>query len=743
MSENMMNLEERDVHDFSKEAYLNYAMYVIQERALPFVGDGLKPVHRRIVYSMSQLGLGHTSKPKKAARTVGDVLGKYHPHGDAACYEAMVLMAQDFSTRMPLVNGQGNWGSPDDPKSFAAMRYTEAKLAKYSETLLAEIKQGTVDFRPNFDGTLKEPIFLPSQLPNILINGSEGIAVGISTVIPPHNIDEVISACIARYRNPKISAEEIMDHIQGPDYPTGAEIVTSKEEILRAYKKGRGNVEQRAKYYMEDGKIVISELPFQVTIPKVLEQISEQVEEKKFSLIQKISDQGDQDSPVRIVLTLKSKNVDPDAVMGHLFSTTSLQTSKSINLTMIGLDGKPQTKSIVEIIDEWTSFRQNTFERKKKYRLEKVNDRLHILDGLLIAFNILDEVIEIIRTEDEPKQVIMDRIGLTEIQAEAILEMRLRHLAKLEEYKLQSEYDSLNNEKREIEELLASDRKIKNAIIKELKDSQKVFSSERRTQIIERPEAKAISEQALIPSHPVTVIMSKKGWIRTAKGHSFDLSKLNYKAGDKYESHTEIMNNDLIMAYTEQGRYYTFPVHDLPSARTVGEPITSRITLKSGDKVKEVLPYQKDRKWLLSTKSGLGFVVNTEDLMTKNKTGKDVHKISPNDSSFSPIDVTDAKFIGIVTKQGRYAIIDLESVNVLSKGKGVKLINIPAKDFEQGNDHAAMIFPVYESTTLKAKAGRKVHRLGSDELNDYLCNRPSRGKFIDSAKKGDITVTFE
>lgn len=743
MNYNMTTEEDRNVHEFATDAYLNYAMYVIQDRALPHIGDGLKPVHRRIIYSMSQLGLSHTSKHKKAARTVGDVLGKYHPHGDSACYEAMVLMAQSFSTRNPLVDGQGNWGSPDDPKSFAAMRYTEAKLTKYTETLLSEIKQGTVDFRPNFDGTLQEPVFLPSQLPNVLINGSEGIAVGISTMIPPHNVDEVVEACIAKYKNPKITDDEIMEFIKGPDYPTGAEIITPRSSIIDSYKKGRGNVTLRAKYVIEDGKIVINELPFQVTIPKVLEQISHLVEEQKFSLIQKISDQGDQDNPIRIVLTLKSRNVDPDEVMGHLFSKTQLEVSKSINLTMIGLDGKPKTKGIGEIVDEWTTFRQDIFERKKRFRLAKVEDRLHILDGLLIAYNILDEVIEIIRTEDNPKEVIIERIGLSEIQAEAILEMKLRHLAKLEEYKLKSEFDDLSKEKAGLQDLLSSDRKIKNAVVREIKEVAKAHASERKSSIVERVEAKAIDEKAMIPSHPVTVILSKKGWLRSAKGHDFDLSKLNYKAGDKYFSHIEMKNNETLLVMTEQGRFYSIPVHDLPSAKTVGEPVTSRINLKAGDKVKRILCHKEDKKWLLFTKNGLGFVVNTNDLFTKNKTGKDVQKIVDGDSSFMPIDVTDAKNLGIITKQGRYAIIDIDSINILSKGKGVKLINLNAKDIANGDDGIVAAFPVDVNTTLKVKAGRKVHRYGSDSFDYFACNRPARGKFLDNQKKEDITFSLE
>lgn len=743
MESEMNNSELRSIHEYAADSYLDYAMYVIQERSLPHVGDGLKPVHRRIVYSMSQLGLSHTAKHKKAARTVGDVLGKYHPHGDTACYEAMVLMSQSFSTRNPLVDGQGNWGSVDDPKSFAAMRYTEGKLTKYSDTLLAEVKQGTVDFRPNFDGTLQEPVFLPSQLPNILINGSEGIAVGISTVIPPHHMEEVVNACIAKYRNPNITHEEIMEHISGPDYPTGAEIITPKEKISEFYEKGRGNITLRAKYKYEDGKITITELPFQVYIPKVLQEISHLVEEKKFSLISTYNDQGDQDNPVRIELVLKSKKTDPDEVMSHLFANTQLEVTRSINLTMIGLDKKPQTKSISQVISEWTTFRQETFERKKRFRKEKVDSRIHILDGFLIAFNILDEIIDIIRTEDDPKQVIVDRICLSEIQAEAILEMKLRNLAKLEEYKLQSEFDDLTVESNDLEALLASDRKIKNAVIKELKAVCDTHKTERRSVLIERDESKSISESAMIPSNPVTVILSNRGWIRAAKGHDFDFSKLNYKTGDKYFTHVEMKNNETLLVISEQGRFYSFPVHDLPTAKTVGEPITSRITLKNGDKIKSILAYKENRSWLLSTKNGFGFIVNTNDLISKNKSGKDVHKITDIDSSFQPLDVTEYEHIGIVTDQGRYAIISTESINKLAKGKGVKLINFTPKEIQGTIDGVREIFVVSSETVLKVRAGRKVHRFGQDEFDYFECSRPSRGKFLDSQKKGDVTISFE
>jgi topoisomerase-4 subunit A len=737
------NNEVRDVHSYSTDAYLDYAMYVIQERALPFIGDGLKPVHRRIIYSMSQLGLAHTAKHKKAARTVGDVLGKYHPHGDTACYEAMVLMAQGFSTRNPLVDGQGNWGSVDEPKSFAAMRYTEAKLTKYSETLLSEVKQGTVDFRPNFDGTLQEPKFLPSQLPNVLINGSEGIAVGISTVIPPHNMEEVVHACIAKYKNPKITHEELMEFISGPDYPSGAEIITPKESIVDSYKKGRGSVTLRAKYEYKDGIVTITELPFQVYIPKVLQEISHLIEEKKFALITHIRDQGDQDTPVRIELVLKSKKIDPDEVMGHLFANTSLQISKSINLTMIGLDNKPKTKGLLEIVNEWTEFRQGVFERKKNFRLSKVNARIHILEGFLITFSILDEVIEIIRTEDNPKSIITERIGLSESQAEAILEMKLRNLARLEEYKLQSEFDLLKDEKEKLEALLASDRKIKNAIIKELQAACDAHKTPRRSLLIERSEAKAISEQAMIPSHPVTVILSKRGWLRSAKGHNFDLSKLNYKTGDVYRTHLEMKNNGALIIVTEQGRFYTVYVHDLPSAKTVGEPITSRITLKTGDSIKYIMEYKESAKWLIHTKNGLGFIAETQELLTKNKTGKDVHNVVSGDAAFKPLDVTGVNKIGIVTKQGRYAIIDIDSINVLSKGKGVKLINIPNSDTSSGDDAVERVIPVTDTLLIKVRAGRKVRRFTKDDVDYFNCKRPSRGKFFDATRKGKIDLDIE
>ena len=736
----MENEEIRPVHEYVSSAYLDYSMYVIQDRALPKVQDGLKPVHRRIIYSLSQLGLNYTAKHKKSARAVGDVLGKYHPHGDSACYEAMVLMSQNFSIGNPLVDGQGNWGSVDDPKSFAAMRYTEAKLTKYADTLLSEIKQGTVDYQPNFDGTLKEPVVLPAQLPNILINGGEGIAVGLSTVIPSHNMEEIVSACIAMYKNKNITHEELMGNIQGPDYPTGAEVITPRSSIIETYKKGRGSVTLRAKYEYENGDITITELPFQVYIPTVLQEIAHQVDEKKFNLIQKIKDHGDQDNPVKIVLTLKSNRIDPDEVMNHLFASTSLQVNRSINMSMIGLDNKPRTKGLVEIISEWTQFRQEVFERKKQFRLDKILDRLHILEGLLIVYSILDDVIQIIREEDDPKKELIERVCLSDRQAEAVLELKLRHLAKLEEFKLKGEFDELTKEKSQIEDVLSSDRKIKNAVIKELKAACEEHKSPRRSQIIERAQAKAMDQKELISAHPVTVVLSKKGWIRSAKGHGLDLSKLNYKAGDKYNVHVEMRNNENLIVMSKQGRFYTTSVNDLPNAKTAGEPITTRISLKSGDEILGIYPHKESTEWLLSTKQGLGFIVPTNDLITKNKTGKDVQKFVDGDLANLPIDVTTASYLGIITNQGRYAIIEKSSINTLSKGKGVKLINIPPKDIKSGDDGVRDLFCVNNETVFKVRAGRKVHKIDDSVFDYYLCNRPSRGKFLDSVKKADIKI---
>ncbi|MDU2785466.1 MAG: DNA topoisomerase IV subunit A, partial [Enterobacter sp.] len=566
----------------TENAYLNYSMYVIMDRALPFIGDGLKPVQRRIVYAMSELGLNATAKFKKSARTVGDVLGKYHPHGDSACYEAMVLMAQPFSYRYPLVDGQGNWGAPDDPKSFAAMRYTESRLSKYAEVLLGELGQGTVDWVPNFDGTLQEPKMLPARLPNILLNGTTGIAVGMATDIPPHNLREVAKAAITLIEQPKASLDDLLDIVQGPDFPTEAEIITSRAEIRKIYQNGRGSVRMRAVWNKEDGAVVITALPHQVSGAKVLEQIASQMRNKKLPMVDDLRDESDHENPTRLVIVPRSNRVDMEQVMNHLFATTDLEKSYRINLNMIGLDGRPAVKNLLEILTEWLTFRRDTVRRRLNHRLEKVLKRLHILEGLLVAFLNIDEVIEIIRTEDEPKPALMSRFGISETQAEAILELKLRHLARLEEMKIRGEQNELEKERDQLQAILASERKMNTLLKKELQTDADAFGDDRRSPLHEREEAKAMNEHDMQPSEPVTIVLSQSGWVRSAKGHDIDAPGLSYKAGDSFKAAVKGKSNQPVAFIDSTGRSYAIDPITLPSARGQGEPLTGKLTLPPG-----------------------------------------------------------------------------------------------------------------------------------------------------------------
>ncbi len=576
----MSDMAERlALHEFTENAYLNYSMYVIMDRALPFIGDGLKPVQRRIVYAMSELGLNATAKFKKSARTVGDVLGKYHPHGDSACYEAMVLMAQPFSYRYPLVDGQGNWGAPDDPKSFAAMRYTESRLSKSAEVLLCELGQGTVDWVPNFDGTMQEPKMLPARLPNILLNGTTGIAVGMATDIPPHNLREVAKAAITLIEQPKTSLDDLLDIVQGPDYPTEAEIITSRAEIRKIYQNGRGSVRMRAVWTKEDGAVVITALPHQVSGAKVLEQIASQMRNKKLPMVDDLRDESDHENPTRLVIVPRSNRVDMEQVMNHLFATTDLEKSYRINLNMIGLDGRPAVKNLLEILTEWLAFRRDTVRRRLNHRLEKVLKRLHILEGLLVAFLNIDEVIEIIRTEDEPKPALMSRFGISETQAEAILELKLRHLAKLEEMKIRGEQNDLEKERDQLQAILASERKMNNLLKKELQADADAFGDDRRSPLHEREEAKAMNEHDMQPSEPVTIVLSQSGWVRSAKGHDIDAPGLSYKSGDSFKAAVKGKSNQPVAFIDSTGRSYAIDPITLPSARGQGEPLTGKLTL--------------------------------------------------------------------------------------------------------------------------------------------------------------------
>ncbi|WP_411755183.1 DNA topoisomerase IV subunit A, partial [Serratia sp. (in: enterobacteria)] len=615
-------VERLPLHTFTENAYLNYSMYVIMDRALPYIGDGLKPVQRRIIYAMSELGLSNNAKFKKSARTVGDVLGKYHPHGDSACYEAMVLMAQPFSYRYPLVDGQGNWGAPDDPKSFAAMRYTESRLSKYAEVLLGELGQGTTDWVPNFDGTMQEPKMLPARLPNILLNGTTGIAVGMATDIPPHNVREIAAAAVALIDKPGSSLDDLLEFVQGPDFPTEAEIITPREEIRKIYQNGRGSVRMRAIWKKEDGSAVITALPHQVSGAKVLEQIASQMRAKKLPMVEDLRDESDHENPTRLVIVPRSNRIDLDQVMNHLFATTDLERSYRINMNMIGLDNRPQVKGLVEILSEWLVFRRDTVRRRLNYRLEKVLKRLHILEGLLVAFLNIDEVIHIIRSEDEPKPVLMQRFGISDTQAEAILELKLRHLAKLEEVKIRGEQDELAKERDHLQALLASERKLNNLIKKEIQADAQAYGDDRRSPLTEREEAKAMSEHDFVPSEPVTIVLSEMGWVRSAKGHDIDPTGLSYKAGDSFRAAARGKSNQPVVFIDSTGRSYALDPLTLPSARGQGEPLTGKLTPPPGATVEQVLMAADDQKLLMASDAGYGFVCTFNDLVARNRAGK-------------------------------------------------------------------------------------------------------------------------
>jgi topoisomerase-4 subunit A len=627
------------LHQFTENAYLNYSMYVIMDRALPFIGDGLKPVQRRIVYSMSELGLNASAKFKKSARTVGDVLGKYHPHGDSACYEAMVLMAQPFSYRYPLVDGQGNWGAPDDPKSFAAMRYTESRLSKYAELLLSELGQGTVDFVPNFDGTLSEPKMLPARLPNILLNGTTGIAVGMATDIPPHNLKEVAQAAIALIERPHTTLEGLLEIVQGPDYPTDAEIITPRADIRKLYQNGRGSVRMRAVWKKEDGAVVISALPHQVSGARVLEQIASQMRAKKLPMVDDLRDESDHENPTRLVIVPRSNRVDMDQVMNHLFATTDLEKSYRVNLNMIGLDGRPAVKNLHEILSEWLVYRRDTVRRRLNYRLEKVLKRLHILEGLLVAFLNIDEVIHIIRSEDEPKPVLMSRFALSETQAEAILELKLRHLAKLEEMKIRGEQGELEKERDWLQATLGSDRRMNTLLKKELQADADAFGDERRSPLREREEAKAMNEHDMMPSEAVTIVLSQMGWVRSAKGHDIDAASLNYKAGDSFLAAAKGKSNQPVVFIDSTGRSYALDPITLPSARGQGEPLTAKLTLPPGATIERIMMAPDDRKLLMASDAGYGFICTFSDLVARNRAGKTLITLPANARVLPPLEI--------------------------------------------------------------------------------------------------------
>ncbi|MBD3669775.1 MAG: DNA topoisomerase IV subunit A, partial [Gammaproteobacteria bacterium] len=619
---NYEGIEKMPLRDFTEKAYLDYSMYVILDRALPHVGDGLKPVQRRIIYAMSELGLKAGSKYKKSARTVGDVLGKYHPHGDSACYEAMVLMAQSFTYRYPLIDGQGNWGSPDDPKSFAAMRYTESRLAHFSELLLSEVSQGTVDWVPNFDGTMKEPSLLPARVPHVLLNGTTGIAVGMATDIPPHNLREIINATIHLLDNPKSTVKELLKYVKAPDYPTEAEIITPKADIQKMYETGHGSIKMRARYEKEGSDIVITALPHQVSGAKLLEQIAAQMQAKKLPMVEDLRDESDHENPTRLVIVPRSNRIDVDQLMAHLFATTDLERNYRVNMNVIGINGKPGVRNLQQMLKEWLQYRTETVTRRLQHRLDKVLARLHILDGLLIAYLNIDEVIQIIRTEDKPKPVLMKRFKLTDEQAEAILELKLRHLAKLEEMKIKGEQEELSEERDMLEKTLGSKARMKTLIKNELKADAEEYGDDRRSPLVKREAAQAMDESALISSEPVTVILSEKGWIRAAKGHEVDPGSLAFKSGDSYLGSARGRSNQMTVLVDSTGRTYSLTSHNLPSARSHGEPVSGRVTPPDGAHFRGVMLGDPERHYVLATNAGYGFVAKLGDLYAKNKKGK-------------------------------------------------------------------------------------------------------------------------
>lgn len=726
---------------FTEKAYLNYSMYVIMDRALPFIGDGLKPVQRRIVYAMSELGLNAAAKFKKSARTVGDVLGKFHPHGDSACYEAMVLMAQPFSYRYPLVDGQGNWGAPDDPKSFAAMRYTESRLSKISEILLTELGQGTVDFQPNFDGTLEEPQYLPARLPHILLNGTTGIAVGMATDIPPHNINEVADAAVLLLDNPKAGLDDVLNIIQGPDFPTEAEIISPKDDIRKMYETGRGSIKMRATWHKEDGEIIISALPHQSSPSKIIAQIAEQMTAKKLPMVEDIRDEADYENPVRIVLVPRSNRVDTDALMAHLFATTDLEKSYRVNMNMIGLDHKPAVKGLLQVLTEWLTFRRTTVTRRLQHRLDKVLARLHILDGLMIAFLNIDEVIEIIRTEDEPKQVLMARFNLSDEQAEAILNLRLRHLAKLEEHQLQAEKDKLEEERANLELILGSERRLNTLIKKEIQEDAKKYASPRMSQLVEREEAKAISESEMTPAEPVTVILSEMGWVRCAKGHDIDPAGLSYKAGDKYLAHACGKSNQPVIFIDSTGRSYALDPLSLPSARSQGEPLTGKLTLPAGATIEQVIMEPEKQELLMASDAGYGFICKFEDLIARNKAGKALISLPENAKVLKPETLSEsASLLVSLTSAGRMLIFPVRDLPALSKGKGNKIISIPAANAKARSELLVKLFLISEQASLEFHSGKRKITLKPEDLQKFRAERGRKGSQLPRGLHSNVDI---
>ena len=725
---NDQGVESRPLSDYAEQAYLDYSMYVILDRALPHIGDGLKPVQRRIVYAMSELGLKSTAKYKKSARTVGDVIGKFHPHGDSAAYEAMVLMAQPFSYRYPLVDGQGNWGSADDPKSFAAMRYTESKLSKYADVLLSELGQGTANWRPNFDATMDEPEILPARVPNVLLNGTTGIAVGMATDIPPHNLNEVVSACLHLLDNPKATVPDLMSYIKAPDFPTEGEIITSQADILNTYETGRGSVKMRAIWNKEDGDIIVTALPFQASGSKILEQIAAQMRNKKLPMVEDLRDESDHENPTRLIITPRSNRIDIEALMDHLFATTDLERSYRINMNIIGIDGRPSVMNLLQILKQWLVFRTDVTRRRLDYRLQKVEKRLHLLDGLLTAFLNIDEVIHIIRTEDEPKPVLIARFGLSDTQAEYILDTKLRQLARLEEFKIRSEQDELAKEKAALELLLGSEARLKTLVKNELKETAEEYGDDRRSPLRERGEAQAFNEKDLLTAEPITAVLSDKGWLRAAKGHEIDPTSLSYKSGDKFLAAALGRSNQNVFIQDTSGRFYALPGHTLPSARGQGEPATGRLNLPSGALFTDVLMGEDDQKILLGTDAGYGFIAKIGDLYTKNKAGKAVVSIPKGGRILNPKVVNDTEaLIAAVSNEGRMLVFPIADLPELARGKGNKILNIPGSRLQSREEFVIDYAIVPQGNSLVVHSGKRYLVMKGTDLEHYRGERGRRG----------------
>ena len=739
------NLDKQSIKKYAENAYLNYSMYVILDRALPNIGDGLKPVQRRILYAMSELGLNASSKYKKSARTVGDVIGKFHPHGDSAAYEAMVLMAQDFSFRYPFVDGQGNWGSQDDPKSFAAMRYTESKLTKFSDLLIDELKQGTVDWQPNFDGSLLEPVIFPAKVPSILLNGTTGIAVGMATDIPSHNMTEVIDATIHVLENPKTSIDQILKYIKGPDFSNKAPIVASPEELNEMYSTGRGAFKMKSAWKKEGNDIIVTDLPHQTSGSKVLEQISNQMINKKLPMIVDLRDEGDHEEPTRLVISLKSNRVNAEDLMNHLYASTDLQKNYRGNFNLISLKGSPKVYSIKDLLSDWIAFRKTTVTRKLEHRLDQVDDRLHILEGLLIVYLDLDKVIKIIRQSDDPKKELTKKFKISDIQANAILEIKLRQLAKLEQIKLEEERDALKKEKKELEKVLNSKTRLKTFIKNELKEIKENFGDERNSPIIESSSAKMFSEEDTITSDPVTIVLSNAGWIRSAKGHEIDPSTLSYRGEDKLKDFSRGRNNQPCVFIDALGKAYTLPAHTLPSARGLGEPLTGRVTSSSGVEFMSVAIGKGEDKFLIANTSGYGFLANFEDMISNKKTGKAFMKV-PDGAEILPCEkiVQDDKYIAAVTNFGKLLIFNLDELTVLAKGKGTKIINIPKKQFVEKKERLIIVKPFSEGSKLNIQRDNgNIRAFSSKELEGFKLERAKRGRSLPQGYKRVLSITVE